>query len=59
MNNDKSYNNDSYNNRIKVITMIKKYDQSVEKYDQSVEINYNPNWPYIPDHPYRVLFIGG
>ena len=52
MNNDKSYNNDSYNNRIKVITMIKKYDQSDK-------INHNPNWPYIPDHPYRVLFIGG
>ena len=20
---------------------------------------YNKNWPYIPDHPYRVLIIGG
>ena len=19
----------------------------------------NPNWPYIPDHPYRILIIGG
>ena len=19
----------------------------------------NPDWPYIPDHPYRVLVIGG
>ena len=28
-------------------------------YDQSVEINNNPNWPYIPDHPYRILIIGG
>ena len=27
--------------------------------DQSVEVNYNPNWPYIPDHPYRILIIGG
>ena len=27
-------------------------------YDQSVEKN-NPNWPYIPDHPYRILIIGG
>ena len=26
---------------------------------QSVEINYNPNWFYIPDHPYRILIIGG
>ena len=20
---------------------------------------YNPNWPQIPDHPYRILVIGG
>ena len=26
---------------------------------ESVKINLNPNWPYIPDHPYRILFIGG
>ena len=19
----------------------------------------NPKWPYIPDHPYRILLIGG
>ena len=24
----------------------------------SVEINHNPNWPYIPDHPYSILIIG-
>ena len=27
--------------------------------DQSVEINHNTNWSYIPDHPYRILIIGG
>ena len=27
-------------------------------FDQSVEINHNPNWTYIPDHPYRILIIG-
>ena len=21
-------------------------------------MNHNPNWPYIPDHPYRILIIG-
>ena len=26
---------------------------------QSVEINHNPNWFYILDHPYRILIIGG
>ena len=37
---------------IKVITMMKNYEESVE-------INHNPNWPYIPDYPYKVLLIGG
>ena len=23
------------------------------------KISHNPNWPYIPDHPYRILIIGG
>ena len=23
------------------------------------KINHNLNWPYIPDHPYRILIIGG
>ena len=27
--------------------------------DQSVEINHNPNWPYVPDHPYKILITGG
>ena len=27
--------------------------------DQSVAINHNTNWSYIPDHPYRILIIGG
>ena len=31
----------------------------MKNYDQSYEINHNPNWPYIPDHPYRVLITGG
>ena len=31
----------------------------MKSYDQSVEINYIPNWPYIPDYPYRILIIGG
>ena len=31
----------------------------IKSYDQSVEINHNPNWSYIPDHPYKILIIGG
>ena len=38
--------------QINVITMI-------TNYDHSVEINRNPNWSYVPDHPYRILIIGG
>ena len=29
-----------------------------KNYDGSVEINHNPNWPRIPDHPYKILIIG-
>ena len=25
----------------------------------TIEINHNPNWPYISDHPSRILIIGG
>ena len=31
----------------------------MRNYNQSVEINHNPNWPYIPDHPYKILIISG
>ena len=27
--------------------------------DQLVKINHNPNWPFIPDHPYRIFIIVG
>ena len=28
-----------------------------KNYNESVQINHNPNWPYSPDHPYRILII--
>ena len=31
----------------------------MKNYDESVKLNHNPNWPYIPDHPYRILIFGG
>ena len=31
----------------------------VKNYDQLVKINHKPNWPYIPDHTYTILIIGG
>ena len=30
----------------------------MKNYNESVEINHNPHWPYIPDHPYRFLGSG-
>ena len=33
------------------------YITMMKNYDQSVKINHNPNWPYIPDHPYKILII--
>ena len=31
----------------------------MKKCDKPVERNHNRNWPCIPDHPYRILIIGG
>ena len=31
----------------------------MKNYVESVEINHNPNWPYIPDHHYRISIIVG
>ena len=30
----------------------------MKNHDESIEINHNPDWPYAPDHPYRILIIG-
>ena len=30
----------------------------MKNYDKSIEIDHNPNWPYIPNHIYRILIIG-
>ena len=38
--------------QIKVITMMKNYNESVE-------INHNSNWLYVPDHLDKILIIGG
>ena len=31
----------------------------MKNYHQSFEINHDPNCLYVPDHPYRILIIGG
>ena len=30
-----------------------------DEYTNENKRKYNPNFPYIPDHPYRILIIGG
>ena len=30
-----------------------------DNYTNDNNTEHNKNWPYIPDHPYRILIIGG
>ena len=30
-----------------------------DEYTNENRIKHNPNWPYVPNHPYRILIIGG
>ena len=30
-----------------------------DDYTNENKTKHNPYWPYIPDHPYRILIIGG
>ena len=30
-----------------------------DNYTIENKTKHNKNWPYIPDHPYRILIIGG
>ena len=40
---------------------MQQYNKFVQKcLNQRKEIEkHNPNWPHIPDHPYRILIVGG
>ena len=38
--------------------MLLCFGQILKDDDKSVEMNQNLNWPYIPEHPYRILIIG-
>ena len=31
----------------------------MKNFGQSVQINHDPKWSYILDHPYRILIIAG
>ena len=39
---------------LSIILMI-----NFDKYTNENKKEHNSNWPYIPDHPYRELIIGG
>ena len=43
--------NTSCSQRIKMINF--------DNYVNENKTKHNKNWPYIPDHPYRILIIGG
>ena len=30
-----------------------------DDYTNENKTEHNSNWPYIPDHPYRILIVGG
>ena len=30
-----------------------------DNYTNENKTEYNPKWPYIPNHPYRILIVGG
>ena len=30
-----------------------------DDYSNENRRKHSPNWPYIPDHPYRILIVGG
>ena len=30
-----------------------------DDYTNENKLKHNPDWPYIPDHPYRIFNIGG
>ena len=30
-----------------------------DEYTNESKIEHNSKWPYIPDHPYRILILGG
>ena len=39
--------------------MINSDDYINKKNRVALKTIHNKNWPYIPDHPYRILIIGG
>ena len=39
--------------------MINFDDYANENNGIAFKTEHNPKWPYIPDHPYRILIIGG
>ena len=44
---------------IKCNNIIKQYKLYFDDVTKENIKEHNPNWPQIPDHPYRVLIIGG
>ena len=48
--------------KLNIIAIVSKWKYKIIDFDDVTNQNrteHNPNWPYIPDHPYRILIIGG
>ena len=53
-----SKNQVSKKEEIKYINIIKQYKKWLTLMILQKK-KHNPNWPQLPDHPYRILIIGG
>ena len=38
---------------------MQKWDANFDDYTSEKKRGHNVKWPYIPDHPYRMLLVGG
>ena len=38
---------------------MQKWDANFDDYTSEKKRGHNVKWPYIPDHPYRILLVGG
>ena len=46
--------------KLNIIAIVSKWKYKIIDFDDVTNENrteHNPNWPYIPDHPYRILII--
>ena len=50
------FGGNTYSENSRILCII---NDKFDEYTNENKSKHNPNWPYIPDHPYRILIIGG